>query len=111
MCGDCKEKLVHTTQVFVLLQMQYQHAEEITPLEQEICCILALVEKQQETFERIKYCKTSIRWRTSSPCHLKSMPDKMRNEIFNLTPVIVNMRLGAVLYIVIWDPSWSLWKI
>ena len=90
-----EEEMIHHKQVSVLSHMHLQQAEEVKVQSQEIRCLLALVEKQQEVIKKLTKLASPQsppripRATTSgSECRL----DVMQGEIFNLILEMVNTR-------------------
>ena len=90
--------MIHHEQVSVLSLMHLQQAEEVKTQSQEIRCLLALVQEQQEAIKPLTELASP-----QSPSRLPRAPtscsesglDDMWEEIFNLVLGTVNTRQGT----------------
>ena len=84
-----EEEMTHCRQMSVFFQMPLQQAEEVNAQSQEIQCLLALVEQQQDAIQ-ILTCPKSPPRKLSS--HSESQLDIIWEEMFNLIQGSVNTR-------------------
>ena len=82
--------MTHREQVSVLSQMHLQQAEEVKTQSQEIQCLLALVEKQQEAIQKLTSPCSPPREAVPIPSHPQYQLEAMREEAFNVVPGTVN---------------------
>ena len=88
--------MAHKEQVSVLSCMHVQRAEEVKSQSQEIRRLLALVEKQQLSIKKLKSPQNPPQESRSFQSHSESQLDDIREDIFNLIPVMVNTVRGTV---------------
>ena len=87
--------MTHREQVSVLSRMHLQQAEEVKTQSQEIHCLLALVEQQQEAIQRFMGPHSPPREPRAVPSCSESQLDAMQEEVCNLVPGTVNTMHGT----------------
>ena len=70
--------------------MHLQQVEEVKSQSQEIQCLLALVEKQQEAIQKLISPHSLPREATAIPSCPQSQLEGMRDEAFNVVPGTIN---------------------
>ena len=90
-----EEEMTHCKQVSVLCHMHLQQAEEVKAQRQEIRCLSALVQEQQEAIKKLTKLaspQSPPRIPRAATLGSESRLDGMWEEIFNLIPGTVNTR-------------------
>ena len=85
--------MTHREQASVLFQMHLQQAEKVKAQSQEIQCLSAPVEKQQEAIQKLTSPCSPPRERVAIP--LQSQLEAMSEEAFNVVPGTVNTMQGT----------------
>ena len=90
-----EEEMMHRKQGSVLFRMYLQQLEEVKAQSQEIHCLSALVQQQQEAIQRLMSPHSPPRETKAVPSSSESQLDTMQEEVFNMVPGTVNTMCGT----------------